>query len=191
MKKRSKGKTVRICKQCGDKFIGVVNGSYCSDECRKAYSIVKARERGRLLSAERKIAEDKMRAGWPPVEDIKKWIGYIPDPRLARHAALFNVDFEFTNVYFLNCEQVDIVKIGCSRDTDKRFSDLRQYSPLPLSLLLIIHNVPPVYEELLHERFADTRKHGEWFALSDEIKSFIACTKKAIAELYSGTAFLQ
>jgi len=191
MKKPGRGKAVCTCKQCGDEFIGPVHGAYCSDECRKAYSKAASREKGILLSAERKIAKDKMRSEWPPVEDIEKWIGYIPDPRLARHAALFNVDFEFTNVYFLNCEQVDIVKIGCSRDTDKRFSDLRQYSPLPLSLLLIIHNVPPVYEELLHERFADTRKHGEWFALSDEIKSFIACTKKAIAELDADTIFLQ
>ena len=58
-------------------------------------------------------------------------------------------------------------KIGMSRDANKRIKGLR----LPFKVTML-HSFPSddvaQVEQYLHEKFADKRLHGEWFALTQE-----------------------
>lgn len=75
-------------------------------------------------------------------------------------------------VYFFEAEGLGRVKIGRSRNHWTRQAQLAPGSPAPLRLLGTIpggcHR-----ETELHHRFAEHRVHGEWFALTDDLRSEI------------------
>jgi Meiotically up-regulated gene 113 len=78
------------------------------------------------------------------------------------------------------------VKIGRSGDSAIRFSTLQSASPVPLKIL---HTEPRAgcFEIMLHRKFADLRRHGEWFEFGDrlpvpEILAVLAALQSAKAE---------
>ena len=165
MKRRgSGGKTVSICKVCGDEFIGPSTSVYCSKECAEIQRQRVHKEQRKRLSTKRKTQQEQLKSQYPLTEDVANWIGYtLPERDFTR----------YTNVYFIHCEQAGRIKIGSSTNVNRRLSGLQTACPLPLELLLAINYVPTIYEYLLHERFKEDREHGEWFVFSDKIKTFV------------------
>lgn len=74
-------------------------------------------------------------------------------------------------VYFLVVEGIDRVKIGKSVSPIDRMNGMAAGFPSKPRLLLLIEGAH--YERLLHRRFADLRRHGEWFELGDALLDFI------------------
>jgi hypothetical protein len=72
------------------------------------------------------------------------------------------------HVYFILAKTSQMIKIGFSRDPQKRFTDLSTGSPEPLVLW---GTVPGSFgaEALLHRRFNHLRIKGEWFKATDEV----------------------
>lgn len=73
------------------------------------------------------------------------------------------------SIYVVAAEGTTLVKIGCSVDVQFRITELRNWSPLPLSLLWVSS---PEYhlrtEKQLHRLFAGRRQRGEWFDFGTE-----------------------
>lgn len=81
-------------------------------------------------------------------------------------------DFAAQGASFVYIVRADgMVKIGRASDPYARLLQLQVGSPIPLKLLWVSDDFT---EEELHQRFSQYRKHGEWFAYSDEIRDFIA-----------------
>lgn len=74
------------------------------------------------------------------------------------------------SVYFIAAG--GMIKIGISKDPERRIAELGRSSPLPLSILAIIPGGRN-REKSLHERFAEHRKHGEWFTECQDILDYI------------------
>jgi Meiotically up-regulated gene 113 len=75
------------------------------------------------------------------------------------------------SIYFFQINGSDgPIKIGHSRDVDKRLSNIRMGSPYRLEMLasLYIDNAPAI-ERQLHIRFGASHIRGEWFACSQEL----------------------
>ena len=74
-------------------------------------------------------------------------------------------------VYFVGTSEV--VKIGTSKDVEKRFTALQAASPAQLTPFLVIVG-DRWLEYTLQAIFKDDRRHGEWFGLTPRIADFIA-----------------
>lgn len=70
-------------------------------------------------------------------------------------------------VYFIHAPAINAIKIGYSKNPQKRKKALAQAGIRPLVLLGVL-NGGVWLEKLMHERFAAHRRFGEWF--SDEIQ---------------------
>lgn len=73
-------------------------------------------------------------------------------------------------IYAVQC--AGYVKLGFSRTPAERVYDLQKLCPLHLQVL----GVKPgdlVAESRLHRKFADNRRHGEWFVLTDALREHI------------------
>jgi hypothetical protein len=71
-------------------------------------------------------------------------------------------------VYFLRIE-TGLVKIGRSTNPEKRLTDVRRALPFDSELLHLVKSMDHIaLEKSYHERFADRRVRGEWFALTEE-----------------------
>jgi hypothetical protein len=85
-----------------------------------------------------------------------------------------------TNVYLIQKEQSNVYKIGFSNKPKRRLAELQTANDEKLE----IKKTVPVkngflVERLLHASFADSRKEGEWFVLSEsEVNSFSDKAKK-------------
>lgn len=75
--------------------------------------------------------------------------------------------------YFLRAEGQGLVKIGRSRDVQRRIGELCVGSPCKLTLIGVLPGFDEESEEALHERFAHLRRRGEWFAEEGELAEFI------------------
>src|SRR5688572_19924917 len=76
------------------------------------------------------------------------------------------------SVYVLKCGSR--YKIGISVNPQQRLKQIQCLWPEPITLIHQIRS--PSYkpiERQLHHRFADKRRRGEWFELSDEDLSYI------------------
>lgn len=67
-------------------------------------------------------------------------------------------------VYAIRCTETGRVKLGWSRDLDRRLAHLRRMSPTPLELVATLDG-DRHHELALHRHFAEYRRHGEWFDL--------------------------
>lgn len=79
-----------------------------------------------------------------------------------------------TSIYFLVAEELNLVKIGRTKDVTKRVNFINTSSPVELELVSVLRGVDPIQEQLIHEKFKALRKRGEWFHLNDELRAFIA-----------------
>jgi hypothetical protein len=71
-------------------------------------------------------------------------------------------------VYLIRAEN-GLVKIGCSTGIERRLMYLQTGTPHELTLLGVIEtDHPRELERQLHKRFADRRRRGEWFELSED-----------------------
>lgn len=75
-------------------------------------------------------------------------------------------------VYFIANHEDGTVKIGYSDDPQRRLSDLQMGNHSRLEILATVPGGQDV-EQMLHERFADSRIDGEWFDLSGNLREFI------------------
>ncbi len=76
------------------------------------------------------------------------------------------------SVYFISDQDLTRVKIGKSRDFQKRFSDLCRTSPCQLFLVAHVEGYTEV-EKWFHQRFSKQRLHGEWFVVDDDLATVI------------------
>lgn len=83
-------------------------------------------------------------------------------------------DPSVTNIYFLVADELNLVKIGRTKDVTKRVNFINTSSPVELELVAVLRNVDPIQEQLIHEKFKALRTRGEWFHLSDELRAFVA-----------------
>lgn len=76
-------------------------------------------------------------------------------------------------IYFMRPQStVGPIKIGCSRWPDKRLVEISHWSPVPLELIAAAAGSFKL-ERYLHERFAATRLHKEWFVATPELLAAI------------------
>lgn len=87
-------------------------------------------------------------------------------------------------LYFVSNEEESIVKIGITRDLEKRLKNLTSCSPVKLKILLSIHCfdwdsklMPNEVEKYFHEEFKEYRSHGEWFYLTGKLSDFLKTNK--------------
>jgi hypothetical protein len=76
-------------------------------------------------------------------------------------------------VYFLECMELGLVKIGYSSQLHIRIKELSALSPLTLRLIAAVPGGKAV-EAAFHKAFSAERMHGEWFKFSDRIR---VCTE--------------
>lgn len=76
-------------------------------------------------------------------------------------------------VYFIRAGDDGPIKIGYSKAPDQRLSSLQTGHPSRLRLLATEPG-DAVKEAALHQRFAATRKEGEWFEATPELLGYIA-----------------
>jgi len=74
-------------------------------------------------------------------------------------------------IYFIESEN-GFIKIGISRDVEKRFKSLQGACPVKLSLLKFFIGNREL-EQLIHEKFRHLRIRGEWFRKDPELDHFI------------------
>lgn len=81
-------------------------------------------------------------------------------------------------VYFIRpVGELGPVKIGCSKWPEKRVKALLIWSPIELEIAASAPGIH-AHERILHYRFADQHKHGEWFDYSPELGELIDFTAK-------------
>jgi hypothetical protein len=81
-------------------------------------------------------------------------------------------------IYFVETEDAQYVKIGFSRRVKMRMSELGTLRPGSFSLRLL-GSVPGTIEteRWMHQRFAEDRDNGEWFRQSRDLNAFIRLIK--------------
>ncbi|MFJ8028453.1 GIY-YIG nuclease family protein [Streptomyces sp. NPDC096311] len=70
-------------------------------------------------------------------------------------------------VYLIGSPGSPLVKIGWTDNPERRLRHLQTGSPVPLELLALFEG-GHIAEAELHRRFADKRRHGEWFDLGSD-----------------------
>lgn len=86
-------------------------------------------------------------------------------------------------VYFIMCPETQRCKIGFTKgDAQKRLSSLQTGSASELSLVAM-HPGTIETERALHEKFAASRLHGEWFELTNELRAYLTVTLWAMSEI--------
>lgn len=86
---------------------------------------------------------------------------------------------ETTDGYVYLMQSGDAFKIGMSQNPSERLRGISPILPYPVNLLCIVKTEDMrSLEVTLHERFADKRLNGEWFALSSEDIQYV----KSLAE---------
>lgn len=75
-------------------------------------------------------------------------------------------------VYFVQAGDSGPIKIGHTRDVDRRIASMRTGNHEELRLRLVVAG-GWVTERELHRRFADAHKRGEWFHPAPELLDFI------------------
>lgn len=76
------------------------------------------------------------------------------------------------SVYFVGGMSTGLIKIGKADNAKRRLMELQTGSPDELVLLAVIPGGRDE-EQQLHDRFRETRRHGEWFAFSYDLWSLI------------------
>jgi hypothetical protein len=68
-------------------------------------------------------------------------------------------------LYLIQCQQ--FYKIGITNDVENRLAQLSTGNPFELKVLLMYgYDNAEIVERAIHQRFANSRKRGEWFELS-------------------------
>ena len=69
-------------------------------------------------------------------------------------------------LYLIKCQQ--FVKIGVANHVESRLAQLSTGNPFPLEVLAVYgFDDAEIAERAIHQRFANSRKRGEWFDLGN------------------------
>jgi hypothetical protein len=90
------------------------------------------------------------------------------DAALRKLARWFNAD---SFMYVIG--HGDVVKIGRSGDPQRRFGQIQQTCPVPLTIYAIVPEFHTA-EEAAHEQWSHLRAHGEWFRRTPELDEWIS-----------------
>lgn len=82
-------------------------------------------------------------------------------------------------IYFVVAPELGRTKIGFATDPWKRFSKLQSDSPCRLELVALQPGDCST-EADLHDRFSQSRLHGEWFASSAPLQAHIETLPRAV-----------
>jgi hypothetical protein len=80
-------------------------------------------------------------------------------------------------IYFVTARSVGLVKIGYARRPQERFTAIKSHSPVAIDLERVAEG-GQAEEIALHERFAASRQHGEWFLLGEDVEQFMQTLPK-------------
>jgi hypothetical protein len=75
-------------------------------------------------------------------------------------------------IYFIQSEAGGPIKIGLADDPGRRLHQIQFYSPVRLCIMAVIDGEAEVEAEL-HDRFAGSCSHGEWFHPTEELLTLI------------------
>ncbi len=75
-------------------------------------------------------------------------------------------------IYFLEAEGLNRLKIGFSENLENRMRVVRSHSPVPLKLLKVVRASIET-EQILMAVFGKYKLHNEWFEYSATLKSFV------------------
>lgn len=103
--------------------------------------------------------------------------GFKPDLSKEEKERLGRLVKNFTSIYFLATEDRSMIKIGKSKDVTKRVACIKTMSPVPIHLECHFRSHEDM-EYYLHDQFASTRSHGEWFRASPELYKLIDAVKE-------------
>ena len=79
------------------------------------------------------------------------------------------------HIYFVQNLQNHYIKIGYSKDVERRYRELEHKVPDSIKLLAKFYcRGPARYERLVHSLFSDLRVKGEWFRPNGRIYDFIS-----------------
>jgi hypothetical protein len=99
----------------------------------------------------------------------KKWKWYYP-----------NTDYKKIkyktgdgNIYFFTTENSNGVKIGYSKDVDKRAKGMQSDHYDKVIVLLVLSGATREDENKFHDKFKEHRIQGEWYSYCPEILNFI------------------
>lgn len=82
-----------------------------------------------------------------------------------------------TRVYFLSFPATKSIKIGFSRNVEKRINSLREVIRFPLILLGTVSGGWRK-EQQLHAKFSPLRMEGKWFKDTPELRDFIEAVRE-------------
>jgi hypothetical protein len=77
-------------------------------------------------------------------------------------------------VYFVQCGEHPLVKIGFASDLTQRLASLQIGCPFLLRLIGRIDGATPQDEYAIHRAFSHLRTRGEWFRLTKDVFDYIA-----------------
>lgn len=92
---------------------------------------------------------------------------YHPDPKAKERRRAKR------SVYFVQPIHGGLVKIGVAADVAGRLNSMQTGSPVQLRVIGVIPDVGQDRETELHQRFAESRSHGEWFEPTPELLAYI------------------
>ena len=92
-----------------------------------------------------------------------------PSARLPRSPKLSDPDH--CVLYFI--AGGGLIKIGISTNLTSRIRAIRNSSPVPLELLATMERASSALEGIVHSRFGELRRHGEWFVDDGSIRRYI------------------
>ena len=85
-----------------------------------------------------------------------------------------------SGVYVLLCG--DRVKIGVADNIRKRIQHIRSMCPYEVRLLAVMRGDAKL-EASLHERFASSRLHCEWFGVTEDLVALVKAARKVSLDL--------
>jgi hypothetical protein len=81
------------------------------------------------------------------------------------------------HLYFVEAAAVNAMKIGITGDLDQRLAGIQQALPINIELAATVRGTTR-QEHALHLRFAHIRMRGDWFQITDELRSFVNALKQ-------------
>lgn len=92
-------------------------------------------------------------------------------------------------IYFIQAETGGPVKIGFAYDPNERLKQIQCGSPDPVRIIRIIPGSRKT-EANIHQRLKASRKRGEWFDDTEEVRAFIQSVAQYDCEILNGVAYL-
>jgi len=141
------------------------------DQAADIFRLMVATRRHRVSISTSDIAAVYTSGEWR--ERYSSWADYLEKEHgVARPAQLPGPDAR--TVYFVQAIDGGPVKIGVTADVTSRLAGLQVGSPQELCILAVIPAVGRACEVELHDRFAESRLHGEWFRPTEDLMTLIA-----------------